>query len=98
MPQYYNEQRQDHIVIASCPPWVVKAVQPQTNYTLVLTFANGEKRIYNALPLLEKAIYAPLKDLQLFMEAKVAGDSVCWNDEVDIAPEHLYECSVTVYK
>lgn len=96
MSQVYNEQLQDHIVSVSSPAWIVKAVQPQENYTLLLTFANGEKRIYNVLPLLEKAIFAPLKDLHLFMKARVAGDSVCWDDEVDIAPEHLYECSLPI--
>ena len=94
MKEFYDEQLQDYVISASCPPWVVKAVQPQIDYTLVLTFANGEKRIYNALPLLEKVVYAQLKDLSFFMRAKVVGDSICWSDEIDIAPEHLYECSV----
>ena len=76
------------------PVWVVKEVEPQKDYTLILTFANGERRVYNALPLLKKNIYAPLKNIAFFMDAKVDGDSVIWNDEVDIAPEHLYECSI----
>jgi len=27
------------------------------------------------------------------MSAKVEGDTVVWNEDVDIAPEHLYEQS-----
>lgn len=31
------------------PVWVVKSVVPQENYTLLLTFADGKKRLYNAV-------------------------------------------------
>ena len=75
------------------PYWVVKNVQPQADYTLLLTFARGEKRLYNARPLLDKAIYAQLRNPALFMSARADGGTVVWSDEVDIAPEHLYECS-----
>lgn len=78
------------------PVWVVREVVPQENYTLLLTFADGGKRIYNALPLLNKAIFADLKNLPFFLTARVSGDTVISNDDVDIAPEHLYECSVLV--
>ena len=30
------------------------------------------------------------------MKAHVDGDSVVWNDDIDIAPEHLYECSKNI--
>jgi len=75
------------------PAWAVKEVVPRKDYSLLLTFADGEKRLYDALPLLEKGIYAPLKNLPFFMDAHVGGDTVIWNDDVDVAPEHLYECS-----
>ncbi len=78
------------------PAWVVKEVQPKADYTLLLTFASGEKRLYNARPLLEKPIFADLKDKNFFLRARVDGDTVIWNDDVDIAPEHLYEVSVPV--
>lgn len=73
--------------------WIVINVEPQENYTLILTFITGEKKLYNALPLLEKNIYKPLKNLSFFMQAKIVGDTVAWNEEIDIAPEHLYEYS-----
>lgn len=78
------------------PVWVVKDVVPQENYSLLLTFADGSKRIYNARPLLNKAVFADLMSLPFFLTARVSGDTVIWNDDVDIAPEHLYECSVPV--
>ena len=78
------------------PVWVVKEVRPQSDYTLLLTFADGAKKLYNARPLLEKPIYAPLHEPSLFLTAKAECGTVVWNDELDIAPEHLYECSLPV--
>lgn len=78
------------------PAWVVKAVTAREDYTLLITFASGEKRIYNARSLLEQSIYSPLKNLEFFMSAKADGDTVVWNDDIDIAPEHLYERSQPV--
>ena len=75
------------------PVWVVKEVQPREDYTLLLTFADGTEKLYNARPLLEKAIYAQLKNISFFLDAKAEYGTVVWNDDIDIAPEHLYECS-----
>lgn len=78
------------------PEWVVKEVHPNDDYTLLLTFADGEKKIYDARPLLNKPIYSQLKSLPFFLSAKAEYDTVVWSDDVDIAPEHLYECSTPV--
>ena len=75
------------------PVWVVKDVAPQRDYTLLITFINGEKRIYNARPLLNKAIYSSLRNIGFFMKAKASCGTVIWDDDIDIAPEHLYKCS-----
>lgn len=72
------------------PKWVVLDVTAREDYTLLITFAGGEQRIYNVLPLLEKPIYAPLKNLSFFLSAKADCGTVVWNDDIDIAPEHLY--------
>ena len=76
--------------------WIVKDVHPNNNYTLLLTFENGEIKLYDASPLLEKKIYSRLKNLTFFLNAKVECGTVVWNDDIDIAPEHLYECSKTI--
>lgn len=96
MKEIYDTQLKDYVVRVSSPAWVVKNVKPHKDYTLELTFIGGERKLYNALPLLEKGIYAPLKNIVFFMQAKVEGDSVSWNEEIDISPEHLYECSTPI--
>ena len=52
------------------PVWIVTNVQPQKDYTLILTFASGEKKLFDARPLLAKAIYKPLTNLSFFLTAK----------------------------
>ena len=71
--------------------WVVKEVVPCRDYTLLITFANGKRKIFDVKPLLEAKINEPLKDMDFFMQARVLGPSVGWNDELDICPEYLYE-------
>ena len=78
------------------PVWCVADVCPNTDYTLLLTFENGEKRLYDAKPLLDKKLCASLKDPRFFMKAKAEYGTVVWSEDLDIAPEHLYECSVPV--
>lgn len=71
--------------------WVVKKVVPCRDYTLLITFANGKQKVFDVKPLLEAKINEPLKDMDFFMQARVLGPSVGWNDELDICPEYLYE-------
>ncbi len=78
----------------SIPVWVVKSVRPTKDYTLLLTFASGEQRVYDARPLLDDVLYEKLRNPGFFTRAHVEGDTVVWNEDIDIAPEHLYECSV----
>lgn len=78
------------------PVWVVKEVIPKKDYTLHITFADGSEKVYNARPLLDKPVYVKLRSTAFFLKAKACCGSVVWNDDIDIAPEHLYECSVAV--
>ena len=82
------------MIVMKTPVWIVKAVQPQPDYSLIITFANGEQRIYDAKPLLKENIYAQLRSTTFFLRARADCGTVVWSDEVDIAPEHLYECSM----
>lgn len=96
MRMVYNEQLEDYICYGDNPICAVKTVKLNKNYTMLLTFSNGENRIYNAAPLLEKGIFSMLKNLDFFLGAKVDGDTVVWSDDVDIAPEHLYKHSILI--
>lgn len=75
------------------PAWIVKDVQPKEDYTLLLTFADGAKKVYDVRPLLEKDNYSQLRNPAFFLRAKADCGTVVWNGDIDIAPEHLYEFS-----
>jgi hypothetical protein len=75
------------------PAWVVLDVKANRDYTLLLTFADGSKRMYDARPLLHKTLYEKLKNPKFFLSARAKYDTVVWDEDIDIAPEHLYECS-----
>jgi Protein of unknown function (DUF2442) len=65
-------------------------VKPNRNYTLDLTFANGEERVFDVIPYLEYPAFQALKSVNLFMQARVEHHTVVWNEEIDMAPENLY--------
>jgi len=76
--------------------WFVEAVSPRRDYTLLIDFANGERRVYDARELLSDSFFAPLKSPDFFMLAHRSGHSVVWNDDVDVSPEYLFENSRVV--
>jgi hypothetical protein len=80
----------------SRPEWNVMDVTARNDYTLLLTFQDGQKKVYDASFLLDKPIYSRLRSLPFFLSARVECGTVVWSDECDIAPEHLYECSVPI--
>lgn len=73
------------------PKWTVTSVTPHTDYTLTLTFASGETKIFNMTTRLDERPWAPLKNKELFMKPFISCGSVAWNDDIDIAPETLYK-------
>ncbi|WP_094549315.1 DUF2442 domain-containing protein [Petroclostridium xylanilyticum] len=68
-------------------------VEPLRDYQLLLTFENGEKRIFDMKPYLNKGIFKELKDEKLFRSVRVSFDSIEWSNQADIDPEVLYEDS-----
>jgi len=69
-------------------------VEPLQEYQLLLTFENGEKRIFDMKPYLDKGIFKELKDEKMFRSVRVSFDSIEWSNQADIDPEVLYEESV----
>ncbi len=60
------------------------------DYKLLINFSSGEEKIYDATPLLKYKIFEKLKNKSFFATAKIDCGSVVWNNEIDIAPEELY--------
>lgn len=71
-------------------------VKPLKDYQLLLTFENGEKRIFDMKPYLNKGIFKELKDERVFRSVRVSFDSIEWSNQADIDPEVLYEKSFEI--
>jgi hypothetical protein len=74
----------------------IKNVIPQDNYLLLLTFENGEKRLFDLKPYLDFGIFQELKDLRLFKTVRVSFDSIEWDNEADLDPELLFQKSIKI--
>ncbi len=72
----------------------VKAVKPLEDYRLLLTFDNGEERVFDVEPYLSKGIFAELREPGRFNAVRVSFDTVEWPNGADLCPEVLYEESV----
>lgn len=69
----------------------VKAVEPQSDFTLLLTFENGEKKRFDMKPFLETGIFRELKDPKMFSTAHTSFNPVAWANDAGFDPEALYE-------
>ena len=70
------------------------SVQPLENYMLQVEFDNGETRLFDVSPYLEKGVFSKLKNFSFFMKAHQEYGTVVWDETLDIAPETLYEKSI----
>lgn len=71
----------------------VVAVKPLDDYKILITFENGERRIFDVTPLLDKPRWQELKDERLFRLVKVYDGTVQWPGQRDICPCYLYNDS-----
>jgi hypothetical protein len=65
-------------------------VKPFENYTLEISFNNGEVKLMDMTPYLAYPAFIALRAKPLFMQARVAHNTIVWTDEIDIAPESAY--------
>lgn len=68
-------------------------VVPHPNFTLELEYTNGERRVFDATPLLSIKPWTHLSNWATFRLARVEYGTVTWPGDLDIAPETLYDRS-----
>lgn len=71
-----------------------KNVYAKENYTLLIEFDNGEKKIFDVKPYLEYKAFEELRDINVFNSVKISGLSVGWINGADICPDELYNNSI----
>lgn len=61
------------------------------DYTLRLTFNNGETRIVDLQPYLTGEVFGELMDKSKFIQYGLTPTTIEWANGADLAPEFLYE-------
>ena len=68
----------------------ITAVKALDGYQLELSFDNGETRLFDVRPYLDRGIFKELKDVSYFRMVRVAFGSIAWPHEQDFGPDSLY--------
>ena len=68
----------------------VVTVKPESDYKLVITFENGEKRLFDVTPFLDKGVFTELKNVDYFQKVKVAFGAIEWPNDQDFSKDTLY--------
>ena len=71
----------------------IKKVEVLSDYRLLLTFDNNEKRIKDMKPYLNKGIFQKLKEKEFFNQVKISYGSISWENQIDMCADSLYETS-----
>lgn len=74
----------------------VTRLTPQAEHRLLLDFANGETRLFDLAPWLDKGVFRALRDSPEFAQARVVHGCVEWAGEIDLSSDTLYLRSVVV--
>lgn len=65
-------------------------VQPSDDFSLLLTFANGERRVFDVSPYLGKGVFRELADVRNFCQVRAESGYVTWPHEQDFCRDTLY--------
>lgn len=76
----------------------VIAVKYISDFKLILTFENNEKKLVDLKNHLNGPIFEPLKDTEYFKKVYVDKElgTIAWPNGADTAPDTLYEIGQTV--
>ena len=69
----------------------VKEVEARENYLLAITFADGEKKLFDMKPYLDLGVFKQLRDVNVFKSVRICFGSVAWDNDLDFDPEALYD-------
>ena len=88
----------------------IVGVVPNNDFTLTISFDNGERRLYDVRPLLQKGtVFEPFADIESFrrvyvddthcivwdIDPNIDSDKV-WSNKVDLCPDECYINSVPI--
>ena len=65
-------------------------VKAQDDYQILLSFENGEKKVFDMKPYIDKGFFKQLQDKTYFKTVKHHFDSIQWANGQDLSPDTLY--------
>ena len=68
----------------------VKKVVVEKDFKLVITFTNGEEKVFDVTPYLEIGVFKSLKNIAMYSTAHAEYGTVVWQNNVDFDPDTLY--------
>jgi len=70
----------------------IQSAKAVDDHTLIIEFNNKQKRKYDITPLLEREMFAPLKNQALFKAVQVeqGGYAIVWDSCIDISEHELW--------
>ena len=71
-------------------------VTPLDNYKLIVTFDNGERKLFDVNPYINGTWYGELGNQSYFKAVSVDGFTVVWPNGQDICPDELYDSGVPI--
>ena len=70
----------------------VTQIEYVSGYSYLVVFDDGARAVVDFSEYLERGpVFAPLRDLRFFRQARIEGGTISWPNGADIAPETLYE-------
>lgn len=69
-------------------------VKPLENYLLLISFNNGENKIFDVKPMISGSWFDELWDKSIFDTVKISGNTVEWVNGQDVCPDDLYYLSI----
>jgi len=70
----------------------IQSAKAVDGHTLVIEFSNKQKKKYDITPLLDREMFAPLKNQALLNAVQVeqGGYAIVWNNRIDISEYELW--------
>jgi hypothetical protein len=69
---------------------MVRSVRALPDHLLRLSFDNGEVRVFDLKPYLDRGVFRALQDPVLFGKVQVVAGSIEWPGEIDLSHDTLF--------
>lgn len=67
-----------------------KNVLPLNDYILQIEYDDGKVVHFDVKELFSHPLFKPLKDKSLFERVRINGSSICWDNDIDICADSIY--------